>query len=190
MRDQKNRFWICILPTACSSPLCHPSQTLYFCSDWPEALVILARILFAHLFICTYFWKMTIKNFQIEYDSINSQNIFTNGDTINGRIVVEVSKETAIQSLTFIGKGSAKVCWHEYYGQHSSGYYWSDEKYYEIKQHILRAGNACFIHYFSPQCWSRSFIRIKHKLPDISHSSRYWFYSQRKTCVPLFLQGP
>ncbi|XP_019722564.1 arrestin domain-containing protein 3-like [Hippocampus comes] len=83
---------------------------------------------------------MTIKNFQIEYDSINSQNIFTNGDTINGRIVVEVSKETSVQSLTFIGKGSAKVCWHEYYGQHSSGYYWSDEKYYEIKQRILRAG--------------------------------------------------
>ncbi|XP_077378844.1 arrestin domain-containing protein 3-like [Festucalex cinctus] len=83
---------------------------------------------------------MTIKNFSIEYDSNNSQNIFTNGDTINGRIIVEVSKETSIQSLTFIGKGSARVCWHEYYGQYNQGYYWSDEKYYEIKQRILRAG--------------------------------------------------
>ncbi|XP_051924639.1 arrestin domain-containing protein 3-like isoform X2 [Hippocampus zosterae] len=136
-------IWICNLPTTCSSPLCHLSQTLYFCSDRPEALVILAHILFAHLFTCSYFWKMTIKNFQIEYDSINSQNIFTNGDTINGRIVVEASKETSIQSLTFIGKGSAKVCWHEYYGQYSSGYFWSDEKYYEIKQRILRAGTDC-----------------------------------------------
>ncbi|XP_061135863.1 arrestin domain-containing protein 3-like isoform X1 [Syngnathus typhle] len=81
---------------------------------------------------------MTIKHFSIEYDSINSQNIFTNGDTINGRIIVEVSKETPIQSLTFIGKGNARVCWHEYYGQYSSYYYWSDEKYYEIKQRILQ----------------------------------------------------
>lgn len=84
---------------------------------------------------------MTIKNFSIEYDAINSQNIFTNGDTINGRIVVEVSKETPIQSLTFIGKGSAKVRWVEHHGKHNR-YYWSDEKYYDIKQHILRAGNV------------------------------------------------
>ncbi|XP_061673639.1 arrestin domain-containing protein 3-like [Syngnathoides biaculeatus] len=82
---------------------------------------------------------MTIRNFSIEYDPINSQNIFTNGDTINGRIVVEVSKETSIQSLTFIGTGNAKVRWHEHYGKHHR-FFWSDEKYYEIKQHILKAG--------------------------------------------------
>ncbi|XP_051924646.1 arrestin domain-containing protein 3-like isoform X1 [Hippocampus zosterae] len=82
---------------------------------------------------------MTIRNFSIEYDAINSQNIFTNGDTINGRIVVEVSKETPIQSLTFIGKGSAKVRWVEHHHKHTR-YYWSDEQYYDIKQHILRAG--------------------------------------------------
>ncbi|XP_077416308.1 arrestin domain-containing protein 3-like [Vanacampus margaritifer] len=85
---------------------------------------------------------MTINIFSIEYDSNNSQNIFTNGDTINGRIIVEVSKETSIQSLTFIGKGSARVRWHEHHGgqAHQNHYYWSDEKYYEIKQHILKAG--------------------------------------------------
>ncbi|XP_077378843.1 arrestin domain-containing protein 3-like [Festucalex cinctus] len=86
---------------------------------------------------------MTIKDFSIEYDSNNSQNIFTNGDTINGRIIVEVSKETSIQSLTFIGKGSARVRWHEHHGgqRRHHQYYWSDEKYYEIKQHILKAGS-------------------------------------------------
>nr|XP_061803932.1 arrestin domain-containing protein 3-like [Nerophis lumbriciformis] len=86
---------------------------------------------------------MTIKNFSIEYDSINSQNTFTNGDTINGRIIIEVSTQTSIQSLIFIGKGSAKVGWHEYYGMYNHCYYWSDEKYYEIKQRILRAGTEC-----------------------------------------------
>ncbi|XP_061624002.1 arrestin domain-containing protein 3-like [Phyllopteryx taeniolatus] len=83
---------------------------------------------------------MPIKNFSIEYDSINSQNIFTNGDTITGRIIVEASKKTFIESLTFIGKGSAKVSWYENYGQYDHRFYWSDEEYYEIKQCILRPG--------------------------------------------------
>lgn len=81
---------------------------------------------------------MTIKNFSIEYDSINSRNIFTNGDTINGRIIVEVSKETKIQALIFIAKGKASVRWSEHYGQYDHRVYWADEKYYDITQHILR----------------------------------------------------
>ncbi|XP_029999421.1 arrestin domain-containing protein 3-like [Sphaeramia orbicularis] len=81
---------------------------------------------------------MTIKNFSIEYDSINSRNIFTNGDTINGRIIVEVSKEIKVQSLVFIAKGRANVCWHEQHGQHVHVVYRSKENYYDVKQHILR----------------------------------------------------
>ncbi|KAM9858638.1 uncharacterized protein ACBR49_020624 [Aulostomus maculatus] len=83
-------------------------------------------------------WEMTIKNFSIEYDAINSRNIFTNGDTINGRIILEASKETQIQSLVFIGKGKARVCWSEHYGQNHHHVYWADEKYYDLKHHILR----------------------------------------------------
>ncbi|KAM6930314.1 arrestin domain-containing protein 3-like [Xenentodon cancila] len=80
---------------------------------------------------------MTIKTFQIEYDAINSKNTFTNGDTINGRIILEVSKETRIQSLVFMAKGKAWVCWHEQHGE-TNHVYWADEKYYSIKHHILR----------------------------------------------------
>ncbi|XP_061906618.1 arrestin domain-containing protein 3-like [Entelurus aequoreus] len=92
---------------------------------------------------------MTIVNFSIEYDSINSRNIFTNGDTINGRIIVELSKDTTIQSLAFVGKGSANVHWteDEYPSQfvsHIVHHYQSGEKYYDIKQHILRDGNETF----------------------------------------------
>ncbi|XP_061762312.1 arrestin domain-containing protein 3-like [Nerophis ophidion] len=92
---------------------------------------------------------MTIVNFSIEYDSINSRNIFTNGDTINGRIIVELSKDTTIQSLSFVGKGSAVVCWtedvnHSQFVSHIVCHYWSGEKYYDIKQHILRDGNETF----------------------------------------------
>ncbi|KAI3372505.1 hypothetical protein L3Q82_022981 [Scortum barcoo] len=88
--------------------------------------------------LCIFVWRMTINTFSIEYDAINSKNIFTNGDTINGRITVEVSKETKIQSLVFIAKGKAKVCWTEHYGQDNTHVYWADEKYYDIKHHILR----------------------------------------------------
>lgn len=83
-------------------------------------------------------WKMTIKHFSIEFDAINSKNIFTNGDTINGRIIIEVSKQTQIKSLIFIAQGRAQVCWSEHYGQYSHYVYWSDEKYYDVKHHILR----------------------------------------------------
>ncbi|XP_033947215.1 arrestin domain-containing protein 3-like [Pseudochaenichthys georgianus] len=76
---------------------------------------------------------MTINNFAIEYDAINSRNTFTNGDSINGRIIVEVSKETTVQCLIFIANGKARVRWGD---QHHT--YWADEKYYDIKHHILR----------------------------------------------------
>ncbi|XP_017269198.2 arrestin domain-containing protein 3 [Kryptolebias marmoratus] len=81
---------------------------------------------------------MTIKNFQIEYDAINSRNTFTNGDTINGRIILEVDKEIKIQSLVFKAKGKAQACWTQHYRHDQSNVWFSDEKYYSIKQDILK----------------------------------------------------
>ncbi|XP_030273777.1 arrestin domain-containing protein 3-like [Sparus aurata] len=81
---------------------------------------------------------MTINNFSIEYDAINSKNTFTNGDTMNGRVIVETSKETQIQSLVFIAQGKASVRWTEHHGQKRTRRYWADEKYYDVKHHILR----------------------------------------------------
>lgn len=82
---------------------------------------------------------MTVTHFTIEYDSINSKNTFTNGDTITGRVIVEVSKETTINSLVFIAKGEARVRWSEHYGQYQHHVYWQNEKYYEVKHYLLRA---------------------------------------------------
>lgn len=81
---------------------------------------------------------MTIKKFYIEYDAINSRNTFTNGDTINGRIILETNKTTKVQSLGFQAKGKAQVRWSEYYGQNYTRVYWAKEKYYSIKHDILR----------------------------------------------------
>lgn len=83
--------------------------------------------------------NMTVTHFTIEYDSINSKNTFTNGDTITGKVIVDVSKETTITSLVFIGKGEARVRWSEHYGQYQHHVYWQNEKYYEVKHYLLRA---------------------------------------------------
>uniref|UniRef100_A0AAV2MS06 Arrestin-like N-terminal domain-containing protein n=1 Tax=Knipowitschia caucasica TaxID=637954 RepID=A0AAV2MS06_KNICA len=80
---------------------------------------------------------MTIQNFSIEYDAINSKNIFSTGDNINGRIVLEVSKEIQVQALIFRAQGQANVCWHEQHGQNVHMVYTSKEKYYNVEHHIL-----------------------------------------------------
>ncbi|XP_036000287.1 arrestin domain-containing protein 3-like [Fundulus heteroclitus] len=86
---------------------------------------------------------MPIKHFQIEYDAINTRNIFTNGDTINGRIILEASTKTRIQSLIFIAKGKALVRWVNYYGDiidREDEVFQDKLKYYRIKQDIVKEG--------------------------------------------------
>ncbi|XP_049619951.1 arrestin domain-containing protein 3 [Syngnathus scovelli] len=75
---------------------------------------------------------MPIANFAIEYDAVNQQNIFTNGDTVRGRIIVEVLKETRIKSLTLIAKGKGEA--HSSNEDSSFSVY---DKYYTIKRQIL-----------------------------------------------------
>nr|XP_057926900.1 arrestin domain-containing protein 3-like isoform X2 [Doryrhamphus excisus] len=75
---------------------------------------------------------MTISHFSIEYDAINHQNTFTNGDTIKGRIIVVASKETKIQSLTLIAKGKGEA-----HSSEEDSTFSVYEKYYTIRQEIL-----------------------------------------------------
>ncbi|KAF6729755.1 Arrestin domain-containing protein 3 [Oryzias melastigma] len=79
---------------------------------------------------------MTIKTFEIQYNSINSRNTFTNGDTMTGKVILETTKVLKIKSLVFIGKGRARVCWRENHGDNHH-VYWANEKFYSIKHHIL-----------------------------------------------------
>ncbi|XP_071256378.1 arrestin domain-containing protein 3-like [Salvelinus alpinus] len=85
---------------------------------------------------------MTINSFSIDYDAINAQNIFTSGDRLTGRITVDVSKETKIQSLTFLAKGKAAVRWTEHYGQYTTVVYYASEKYFKIENNILKKGRG------------------------------------------------
>lgn len=72
---------------------------------------------------------MTIQNFAIEYDALNDRNTFSNGDTLAGRVIVEVSKETKIKTLTVKAKGKANVAWTESQGENNVTY-WDKEKYF------------------------------------------------------------
>lgn len=77
---------------------------------------------------------MTIKEVSVEYDALNSKNVFTNGDTINGRIIVQASKDSPIRSLILIATGAAHVSWSD--GDDSS--FSQQEEYYGIKHYIMR----------------------------------------------------
>lgn len=72
---------------------------------------------------------MTIQNFAIKYDALNGRNTFSNGDTLAGRVIVEVSKETKIKTLTVKAKGKADVAWTESQGENNVTY-WDKEKYF------------------------------------------------------------
>ncbi len=79
---------------------------------------------------------MTIRNFAIEYDAVNDRNTFSNGDTLVGRVIMEVSKETKIKALTVKAKGKADVSWTETQGEDSVTY-WDKEKYFSQTQSVL-----------------------------------------------------
>lgn len=77
---------------------------------------------------------MTIKEFSIEYDAINNKNIFSNGDTVNGRIIVWASKDSRIRSLAFLAEGVADVGWTE----HEDSYISECERYYSAMHFIIQ----------------------------------------------------
>lgn len=84
---------------------------------------------------------MTIQKFAIEYNALNDRNTFSNGDTLTGRVIVEVSKETKIKALTVKAKGKADVAWTETQGEESVTY-WDKEKYFSQTQSVLPEDQA------------------------------------------------
>ncbi|CAL1615931.1 unnamed protein product [Knipowitschia caucasica] len=80
---------------------------------------------------------MTIESFSIEYDANNKDNVFSRGDSIRGRVVLELPKETKFQFLVIKAKGKASVKWTEHYGPRLHITYYSKEKYFSIEKQLL-----------------------------------------------------
>lgn len=80
----------------------------------------------------------SIKTFSIKYDPINESNTFTNGDTVQGRLVLEVSKEVRIDKLYIKCKGEANVHWTESNSSNNmDDSYSAHERYFKLKQIII-----------------------------------------------------
>ena len=56
-----------------------------------------------------------VKAFAIYFDNLNEHNlpVFSGGDQISGRVVVEVTEEVRVRSLNIHARGVAKVRWTE-----------------------------------------------------------------------------
>ncbi|XP_062874302.1 arrestin domain-containing protein 3-like [Trichomycterus rosablanca] len=76
-----------------------------------------------------------IKQFSISYDAVNESNMFTNGDVINGRVILEVNKEVKVEKLYIKCKGEANVHWTEHNSSNNSDdSYSAHERYFKFKQ--------------------------------------------------------
>lgn len=56
-----------------------------------------------------------VKSFFVSYDCLNDSNVpvFASGDSVSGRVIIEVTGEIRVKSLNIHAKGLAKVRWTE-----------------------------------------------------------------------------
>ncbi|XP_036383821.1 arrestin domain-containing protein 3a [Megalops cyprinoides] len=56
-----------------------------------------------------------VKSFTVSYDCLNDSNVpvFSSGDSVSGRVIIEVTGEIRVKSLNIHAKGFAKVRWTE-----------------------------------------------------------------------------
>ncbi|XP_042580565.1 arrestin domain-containing protein 3-like isoform X2 [Cyprinus carpio] len=79
----------------------------------------------------------SIKEFSLHYDSINESNTFSSGDIVEGRVVLEVTKEIKVDSFFVKLTGDAHVSWTEGSGDDEKTY--SDhERYFKLKQYFIQ----------------------------------------------------
>ncbi|KAI1904486.1 hypothetical protein AGOR_G00006130 [Albula goreensis] len=77
------------------------------------------------------------ENISILYDPINEQNTFSSGDTISGRVILDLAEETEINYLSVKAKGKAEVLWSETLKDETVTYH-AKEKYFKLAQYILQ----------------------------------------------------
>ncbi|XP_073716624.1 arrestin domain-containing protein 3 isoform X2 [Misgurnus anguillicaudatus] len=80
--------------------------------------------------------SLTVKSISVVYNPVNQNNTFTNGDFISGQIILEVAKDTQMQSLGIKIKGKADVYWTERHGK-TTVVYSDKEKYYSIERFFV-----------------------------------------------------
>lgn len=82
----------------------------------------------------------TVKSIKVTYDPVNEGDTFTHGDTVSGRVQLEVAKECHMDALLIKFKGKAEVLWTERHGQTTVVYH-SKEKYFSVKHYFVGEKN-------------------------------------------------
>lgn len=80
----------------------------------------------------------SVKNISVALDALNEGNTFSNGDDISGRVILEVAKETKIESLFIKAKGKASVLWSEHYGKNITVVYYDKETCFKSIQYFVQ----------------------------------------------------
>lgn len=112
-----------------------------------------------------------LKKFLVIFDSpeLDCAPVFSSGDVVSGRVVLELFRETKVDSLKLHAEGFAKVHWTESRSAGSSTAYtqnYSDEVEYLNRREVLlqagqSAGEGCVWEHRAA-CCSANWIRNKH----------------------------
>lgn len=73
-----------------------------------------------------------VKSFILTYED----RTFSEGDTISGRVTLELEKQMTVKSIFIKAKGDANVHWTEGSGDDKSSYS-AHRRFFKLKQHLI-----------------------------------------------------
>ncbi|XP_077572197.1 arrestin domain-containing protein 3-like [Stigmatopora nigra] len=85
--------------------------------------------------------QSTVKSLKVTYNDVRENGTFTNGDTLNGQVHLEVTKDCKVESLFVKFKAKAEVLWSERHYKHTFTYY-DKRKYFSLKHDFIQNGDA------------------------------------------------
>nr|XP_009300042.3 arrestin domain-containing protein 4 [Danio rerio] len=100
----------------------------------------------------------SIKVLRLQYDQINESNTFNSGDIVEGRVLLEVTKNLTVDSLFVKFTGGAKVYWTE-----GESKYHDHERYFKLKQDLTPGRSGKERQIISP---GRHVLPFKFQLPE------------------------
>ena len=77
-----------------------------------------------------------IQSLTVTYDLLNEKGTFSEGDTLTGKVILALIKETAVESLFVKAKGDADVYWTTKSGDNTYTHS-ADKRFFKLKQFLI-----------------------------------------------------